>query len=115
MSLYSRSGAGVLKYRNVKVTRDGVTFDSKREAARYGDLTLLQRAGAIKDLRVHPMYPLEVAGVRVGKLVPDFDYVEANRLVVEDVKSVPTMTPVWRLKWKIAQALRPDIEWRVVR
>ena len=39
------------KYHNKKVTVDGITFDSVKEARRYSELILLQRAGKIKDLR----------------------------------------------------------------
>ena len=48
------------KYRNVRVRIDGITFDSLREAARYGELKLLQGAGLIRDLEVHPVYALQV-------------------------------------------------------
>lgn len=35
------------KYNNKKVTVDGIVFDSKREASRYSELIMLQRAGEI--------------------------------------------------------------------
>lgn len=38
------------KYHNKKTVVDGRTFDSKKEAERYDELLLLQRAGAITDL-----------------------------------------------------------------
>ena len=38
------------KYRNKKVIYDGLKFDSQREADRYCELKLLQRAGKIKNL-----------------------------------------------------------------
>lgn len=39
------------KYRNNKVTYDGIIFDSKKEAQRYAELKLLERTGRIKELR----------------------------------------------------------------
>ena len=33
------------KYGNTKITVDGIQFDSKREAARYQELKLLERYG----------------------------------------------------------------------
>ena len=33
------------KYHNKKVTVDGITFDSQREAARWQELRLMERAG----------------------------------------------------------------------
>lgn len=103
-----------MKYGSVRQKRDGITFDSKREAARYEELKLMERAGAISGLRVHPVYPLQVAGIIIARLVPDFDYVEGVSSVVEDVKSEPTKTPVWRLKWRMAKALYPNADWRTV-
>ena len=38
------------KYRAKKVSIDGNSFDSKREAERYTELKLLLRAGKIKNL-----------------------------------------------------------------
>lgn len=39
------------KYRNRKVTIDGVTYDSKKEYNRWCELRLLERAGRITDLQ----------------------------------------------------------------
>jgi hypothetical protein len=38
------------KYRAIPTTVDGIRFDSKREAARYGELKLLEKAGHIRGL-----------------------------------------------------------------
>ena len=46
------------KFRNVKTVVDGITFDSKKEAKRYGELKLLERAGDICDLELQPKYLL---------------------------------------------------------
>jgi hypothetical protein len=54
------------RYANVrKPVHDGIRFDSKREFLRYMDLTILVRAGEIKDLKVHPKYPITIAGVEI--------------------------------------------------
>lgn len=39
------------KYHNRKTILDGKVFDSRKEAARYKELSLLQRTGKISDLR----------------------------------------------------------------
>lgn len=39
------------KYGNKKVEVDGIIFDSKREAKRYSELLLLEKAGAIQNLQ----------------------------------------------------------------
>lgn len=46
------------KYKNVRVQVDGHTFDSKREAAVYGELRLRERAGQISDLQIQVKFPL---------------------------------------------------------
>lgn len=46
------------KYGSRKVTVDGITFDSKKEAARYQELKLLERAGEIADLQRQVKYIL---------------------------------------------------------
>lgn len=46
------------KYGNKKVVIDGEVFDSKREAMRYKELQLLERCGAISDLKRQVTYEL---------------------------------------------------------
>lgn len=46
------------KYGSRKVEVDGVVFDSKREAARYQDLRLMEKAGEIRDLQRQVKYTL---------------------------------------------------------
>ena len=91
------------KYHAVKTVIDGIRFDSKAEAARYNTLKLLERNGDISTLMVHPVYPLEVNGQKIGKYIADFVYWENGREVVEDVKGVKT--PTYRLKAKLVKAI----------
>ena len=44
------------KYGNTKVKVDGITFDSKAEARRYGELKLLERAGEITSMELQPTF-----------------------------------------------------------
>ena len=46
------------KYYNRKVQRDGMVFDSKREADRWSELKLLEKAGEISDLQRQVKYEL---------------------------------------------------------
>lgn len=46
------------KYGNRKVKRDGMVFDSKREADRWTELKLLEKAGEISDLQRQVKYEL---------------------------------------------------------
>jgi len=93
------------KYRSKKTELDGITFDSKREAARYAELRLLEKAGRISDLRLQPKFTL-IEGQRNadGKAerpvvyVADFMYFEGERCVVEDAKGVRTRDYVIKRK-----------------
>lgn len=102
------------KYGAVKTTVDNITFDSKREAARWSELRLMQRAGVIRNLERQPEFILVVGGQVVAKYYGDFAYFENNKRVVEDVKSAPTKTPVYRLKRKLLLALNPGLDHREV-
>ena len=86
------------KYRNTKTVLDGITFDSKREAARYQELKVLAARGVIEDFRHQAPFVL-APGVRFSdekrakpalRYVADFAYKLDGRLVVEDVKSAIT-------------------------
>ena len=97
-----------MKYHNKKITRNGVTFDSQKEARRYGELLLLEKAGAITDLQRQVEFVLiptqrepDIIGARGGvkkgkaielavKYVADFVYKENNEIVVEDTKGFKT-------------------------
>lgn len=95
------------KFRAVATVVDGVRFHSRREAARYGELKLLQRAGQIRDLELQPAFPLIVNGVKVGRWIGDFRYVDCRNgeVVVEDVKGM--RVPMYRLKKRIVEAIYP--------
>lgn len=95
-----------LKFRNIPTQVDGLSFASKKEARRYGELTLLERAGRITDLKVHPSFPLDVNGYPVCRYVGDFSYTENGERVVEDVKSPITRKhPLYRVKNKLFRAV----------
>ncbi len=96
------------KYRNVKTTVDGEVFDSKREAARWHELQLRERAGQISELRRQVVFALHAPVIRddgealgmavVSTYVADFVYREHGQLVIEDSKGV--RTAVYKLKRK---------------
>jgi hypothetical protein len=101
------------KFRNKKTTTsDGKTFASKKEANRYEELKLLQKYGKIKDIELQPRIPLLVNGKSIGYYIGDFRYYdnEKQRLILEDVKSPITKTPIYKLKKKILETYQPPIE-----
>lgn len=93
-----------VKYRNRKITRDGMTFDSIKEYRRWCELSLMERAGEIGELERQVKYviiPAQYAPdtvtargkIKRGKLlerecayVADFRYQMDGETVVEDVK-----------------------------
>ena len=100
MARYQKN-VSVSKYGNKKTIIDGKVFDSKKEAQRYTELLLLQRAGQISNLELQKEYILipaqresDVKGAKVieraVKYKADFVYRENGREVVEDTKGVRT-------------------------
>lgn len=112
------------KYGAVPTEVDGIRFASKKEARRYQELRLLEKAGEIAALELQPRFALiavpvsdqptlkrgdsvcmvgRALGVKVGEYRADFRYTERGRGdIVEDVKGV--RTPVYRLKKKMVEA-----------
>ena len=85
------------KYGAKKAQRGPITFDSQKEAARYDQLVLLERAGEIRGLRLQPEFTLQEAfttpsGEKIRairqKIVEGIDTRWAP--VVEDVKGYRT-------------------------
>lgn len=107
------------KYRNRKTYSDGMVFDSRREACRYHELYLLQKAGRIKNLQRQVQYTLvpdqrepdrigKRGGVYKGRIIErkityiaDFSYFDCDsgQIIVEDAKGY--RTPEYRLKKKL--------------
>lgn len=93
------------KYRNVPSVVDGIRFASKREAHRYCELRLMERAGEIETLLLQPRYPLTVNGMHVCTYVADFAYQDnsTGRVKTEDSKGVRTKDFI--IKAKLFHAL----------
>lgn len=103
------TGAKRPKYGAVKTVVLGITFDSKREADRFEELLLLQKAGDITGLELQPQYPLHVmtpSGTRVviGRYIADFRYTRNGEVVIEDAKGFRGKELyLWKLKHVVAQ------------
>lgn len=107
------------KYHNQHVQVDGYRFDSQAEAERYAELRLLESAGQIKDLRVHPRFCIVDKDEHGAAMAyeADFEYVTLPDIVriVEDVKSEATARiPLFRLKWRLVQARYSDYTFKVI-
>ena len=92
----------------------------QKEAARFLELRLLEKTGAIADLERQPVFPLYVMEVwrsqvpiritTVGKFTADFRYTNLTigaigEIVVEDTKSDPTKTEAYRLRKRLAEVI----------
>lgn len=107
------------KYHAKKVTRNGITYDSKKEMNRHAELLLLERGGAISELQRQVKFTLLPAHYetfeRYGKngqpikdgqrcveravvYVADFVYKQNGELVVEDVKGIRTKEYILKRK-----------------
>lgn len=103
------------KYGAVRTTVDSITFASKAEAKRYGELKLLEKAGEIIGLKVQPEFSLNAWSAdhadcpKVGVYRADFEYVIpgyrpiTDQRVIEDVKGVKTALYRWKKKHFEAQ------------
>lgn len=94
-----KGSQGAAKYHNERAERNGIKFDSRKEARRYDELMVMLRARIISDLRLQPQFTLQEsyiteAGerIRAVRYTADFSYKFGGKLVVEDVKSKPTRT-----------------------
>lgn len=102
------------KYRAIRTTVDGITFDSKREANRYSELKMMEKAGIINSLKLQPEFKCQINGKKICTYKADFEYLMVDEegpdgqigyYIVEDVKGFKT--PVYRLKKKLVEACYP--------
>lgn len=104
------------KYRNVKTVYNGMKFDSKKEASRYGELLILEKMGAICDLELQKRFevcPKKNKNNRARYYVADFVYTDrrTNMKTIEDVKSFITRkNPVYSLKKALVLANYPEYD-----
>ena len=91
------------KYGNTKTEIDGITFDSLKEARRYQELRLMERAGEIDDLKVKERFELipKKGHEQAAYYTADFSYSVGGQKVVEDVKSEATKTRAYVLRRKL--------------
>lgn len=110
------------KYHAKPITLNGIRFDSKKEARRYSELLLLEKAGVIQNLQRQVKYILIPAqrefsneiytkGAKKGCYKPgkllekecsyyaDFVYLQGEKIVVEDAKGV--RTEAYKIKKKL--------------
>jgi len=107
-----------MKYKNIKVTVDGIKFDSRKEARRYTELKMMERCGLIQNLELQKPFELQPTFRKKGKTyraikyIADFVYYDKQReqIVIEDTKGF--RTEVYKIKKKLFEYKYPDYELR---
>ena len=98
-----------MKYHNQKTNLDGIEFDSRKDARRYAELLLMQKAGEIYDLQRQVQFVLipkqtdPITGKmleREAKYIADFTYrsCKTGRITVEDTKGMKTKDYILKRK-----------------
>lgn len=106
------------KYHNKKTQIDMYVFDSAKEAKRYKELKLMEKANVISDLELQPRFLLQEGFRKNGKTyrkieyVADFKYKENGKIIVEDVKGIKT--DVFKIKQKLFEKKYEDLELKIV-
>lgn len=80
------------KYGNKKTEANGITFDSQREANRYKELLLMQKAGLIGLIELQVAYELNEGGSHSLRYIADFRYIDmkTGETTIEDSKGMRT-------------------------
>ena len=100
------------KYKNRKVERGGVRYDSAKEAKRAFDLELKQRAGEVSELKRQVKFILQESfkipskktkqgfeTIKEIAYIADFTYFMGGQFYIEDVKGYKT--PEYKIKAKM--------------
>lgn len=102
------------KYGARKTVVGDIKFDSKKEANRWMELQLLERAGEISNLeRQVKIYllgqyrPLYTRTGRKMKITFDFAYIEEGVQVYEDAKGMPTRD--YEVRVAVARAMGLEV------
>jgi len=104
------------KYKNKKITVDGIKFDSIREANRYIELKWLEKLDRISNLELQPEFILQEkykfggSTIRAIKYRADFKYSKGGIEIIEDVKGMKT--DVYKIKKKLLLKRYPEINFR---
>lgn len=102
------------KYGAKKTIVGDIKFDSKKEATRWMELQLLERAGEISDLKrqvkvelMGQYRPLYTRTGRKMKMTFDFSYIEDEIQVYEDAKGYPTRD--YEVRVAVAKAMGLEV------
>lgn len=109
------------KYKAIKTTINGITFDSKLESKRYLELLMMEKSGRIEKLELQPSFLLQPSFKKNGKTyrkieyVADFKYYDPKKgkWVIEDTKGFETDS--FKIKKKMFEYKYKDLELEIVK
>lgn len=95
------------KYGAKRTEHNGIQYHSKKEAGYAAELDLRLKAKDIESWARQVKIPLDVNGYHITNYMIDF-VITHNDGVKEYVEVKGFETEVWRLKWKLFEALYGD-------
>ena len=107
------------QYRNKYLNKScrchsGHQHDSRFEAGYCDELALQVKVGHIKSYEIQKQYSLDINGSHICNHIVDF--VVTNKLgLIEIHETKGFATRDWRIKWKLFEALYPDIPYRIIK
>lgn len=111
------------KYKNKKVTIDGIKFDSQLEASYYEYLKEQMKLGVVKDFQMQTKYVLQEAfehnGIKERKIEYKADFVvqysDGHEEVI-DIKpnNLQLIRPEFKIKRKLLLYKYPDMDFKCI-
>lgn len=95
------------KYKAKKQTYDGYSYHSKKEANYAVELDWRKKVKDIKDWRRQEKIRLDIDGKHICNYYIDF-VIEHNDGTEEYVEVKGFPTALWKLKWKMFEAIYPN-------
>jgi len=92
------------KYRNVKTEYNGINYASKLEAGYAVELDIVKKAKEIKEWHRQVKISLDLNGYHIANYYVDFS-IDHNDGTIEYVECKGMVMEVWRLKWRLMEAL----------
>jgi len=95
------------KYKAVKQTYNGYSYDSKLEAEHAMNLDFLLKAGIVTQWERQIKISLDINDIHIANYFCDFKvWFDDGRIEYHEVKGLET--DLFKLKWKMSKALYPD-------
>lgn len=102
------------KYNAVPKRYNGRLYHSTLEADYAKVLDTLLKGKQLKIVEPQPKYRLDVNGHHIANIIPDFYVVDKDgQESIIEVKGKEQ--EVWKLKWRLMQALYPQYKYEVVK